>query len=103
MIGRFYNKTIVIKRITSRQVATGFQETEAEIGTVRCRIRPLSESEIYANNKNGIDSNYRAYCNVTDIQTGDIVYQGEVSYEVKQVKNPMDMGHHLEVDLLHKT
>lgn len=66
------------------------------------RMRPLSGDEILANEKLGLITSHRFYCPVTDLKYGDYILDTVKSqlYEVKFVKNPMEMDDHLEVDVM---
>lgn len=63
-------------------------------------IRPLSGSEVQAADKLTLKANYRMYCGVVDIKETDKVYYNDAEYDVIFVSNPMDMGNHLQIDLL---
>lgn len=65
------------------------------------RMRPLNGDEILANEKLNLITSHRFYCPVTDVVAGDYIKDTVKNqlYEVKFVKNPMEMDDHLEVDV----
>lgn len=64
------------------------------------RMRPLTGDEILANEKLNLITSHRFYCPVQEIQNGDYIKDTvkDQLYDVKFVKNPMEMDDHLEVD-----
>ena len=64
------------------------------------RMRPLTGNEILANEKLNLITTHRFYCAITDVREGDYIYDSVKGkyYEVRFVKNPMEMDDHFEID-----
>ncbi len=100
-IDSYYKPGFTIKRPV-RTVDSGGSpvETFSDFLTTSGRMRPLTGTEILANEKLGLVTSHRFYCAVIDVEEKDKIYNSNTgnTYEVKFVKNPMEMGDHLEID-----
>jgi len=62
------------------------------------RIRPMTGDEIIVAEKLNMISTHILYCPVgSEINDTSIIIDGANSYNVKFIKNPMSMNHHLEI------
>ena len=100
-IENFYKSGYTIKRpITTIDSGGSPIETFSDFITASGRMRPLTGNEILANEKLGLVTSHRFYCAVIDAEEKDRIYDSNTgnTYEVKFVKDPMEMRHHLEID-----
>lgn len=100
-IDTYYKSGFTIKRpIPSVDSGGSPVETFSDFLTTSGRMRPLTGTEILANEKLGLVTSHRFYCPVIDVEEKDRIYNSttENTYEVKFVKDPMEMGDHLEID-----
>lgn len=100
-IENFYKPGYTIKRpILSIDSGGSPIETFSDFITASGRMRPLTGNEILANEKLGLVTSHRFYCAMIDVEEKDRIYDSntENTYEVKFVKDPMEMGDHLEID-----
>ena len=74
-------------------------KTHSVIMEIAGRMRPLSGNEMVTNEKLGYKSSHRFYCDIAEINNTHILRDpdGRI-YDIKYVKNPMEMNHHLEID-----
>lgn len=94
-----------IKRVTKVDDGAGsWTEQLAKVSDTVGRLRPLNGNEILANEKLNLITSHRFYCPVIDVNEGDYIYDTVKSwlFEVKFIKNPMQMDEHLEIDCLFK-
>ncbi len=100
MIDRFYRQIITIKRKTLTDDGGGAKaENWATLKTIKGLIVQNSGNERRVNEKKTETSSHTLICTKTDIKAVDrIEYNGSV-YEVLPVDNPLEMNHHMEVDL----
>lgn len=94
-----------IKRVTKVDDNAGsYTEQLSKVSDTVGRLRPLSGNEILANEKLNLITSHRFYCPVIDVNEGDYIYDTVKPrlFEVKYVRNPMDMDEHLEIDCLFK-
>lgn len=63
-------------------------------------LRPLTGNEVLSNEKLGFKSTHRFYTDISAIDNTQLIRKvGENKiYEIRNVKNPMEMDHHLEID-----
>ncbi len=100
-IDSYYKSGYTIKRVTSVDDGAGsYTEQLSDLVSTYGRMRPLSGNEILANEKLNYRTTHRFYCPVIDIKPEDKIYDStsEKYYEVKFIKNPMEMDSHLEID-----
>lgn len=100
-IDSYYKSGFTVKRVTNVDDGAGsFTEQLSDLVSTYGRMRPLNGNEILANDKLNYRTTHRFYCPVIDIQPEDKIYDAtsEKYYEVKSIKNPMEMDVHLEVD-----
>ena len=100
-IESYYKSGYTIKRVTNVPDGAGaYTEQLADVVSTYGRLRPLSGNEILANEKLNYRTTHRFYCPVIDVKPEDKIYDSnsEKFYEVKFIKNPMEMDSHLEVD-----
>lgn len=96
----YYTQTIITKRTTTSKSTMGSTaDSWATNLTILGVIRPKGGKEITYNDKREIVSDYILYCASADIVKKDLVTNGGNRYSVIFVKDPMSMGHHLEVHL----
>lgn len=100
-IKSFYKPGITVMRNDPIKNGIGGQRDYFEVHLViDGLIRPISGDEMRISDKMTLKSNYRMYCDVVDIKETDRVYYGDNEFDVVFVSNPMDMGNHLQVDLI---
>lgn len=100
-IDSFYTSGYTIKRPTQSIDSGGAVVlTFADLVSTYGRLRPLTGTEILGNEKLGLVTSHRFYCAVMDIDVKDRIYDSVngKTYEIKFVKDPMQMGVHLEID-----
>lgn len=94
-----------VQRVTKIDDGAGsYTEQRNKVNDTNGRMRPLSGNEILANEKLNLVTSHRFYCPIQDVTEGDYIYDTvkDKFYEVKFVKNPMEMDDHLEIDCLFK-
>lgn len=100
-IDSYYKSGYMIQRPVSTVDAGGAPiESFSDLTSTYGRLRPLSGNEILANEALGLKTSHRFYCPVLDVVEKDRIYDSNKSktYEIKFVKNPMEMDSHLEID-----
>lgn len=100
-IDSYYKSGFTVKRVTNVDDGAGsFTEQLSDLVSTYGKMRPLSGNEILANDKLNYRTTHRFYCPVIDIKPEDKIYDStsEKYYEVKSIKNPMEMNVHLEID-----
>ncbi len=103
MIEDYFTPGWEIQRPTTQNIGGIAKDTYTTILTIEGRMRPLTGSEIYANEKNNYKTTHRFYCGIYDIKSNDRIYDSihGLIYEVEFIRNPMSMDNHLEVDVLY--
>lgn len=100
-IESYYVSGYEIQRATGVDDGAGSStETLNKVSAISGRMRPLTGNEILANEKLNLITTHRFYCAITDVREGDYIYDSvkDKLYEVKFVKNPMEMDVHFEID-----
>jgi len=100
-IESYYVKGYEVQRATNVSDGAGSStETLSKVSDIAGRMRPLTGNEILANEKLSLVTTHRFYCAITDVREGDYIYDSvkAKSYEVRFVKNPMEMDDHFEID-----
>ena len=68
--------------------------------TLRCKVRPLSNSERFYQNRNNLETTHRMYCAYTTIfDTIDRVVYKDSTFEITGIINPFEKNDFLQVDL----
>lgn len=98
MIQDYFIPGFEIKRATETSNGGIVEQSYLTIATVYGRMRPLSGTEIYRNEKNNYITTHRFYCNVIDIENSDLISKDGKTYEVKLKVNPMEMSEFLQLD-----
>jgi head-tail adaptor len=101
MIEDYYRSAYTIMRPINTVDSGGSPiETFSDLISISGRMRPLNGSEILTNEKIGIKTSHRFYCGVIDVVEADRIYDGLnlKTYEIKFIKNPLEMNDHLEID-----
>jgi head-tail adaptor len=77
----------------------GWSVAYADLGTIVGRLRPASASERTVADQEQARVSHVLYCAATeDIERGDLFSLSGLFVEVIAVREPSNMGHHLEVD-----
>lgn len=99
-INDHYISGFIIKRPVQTNVNGIATETFSDLSEVNGRMRPLTGNEVLANEKLGLKTSHRFYCDVIDAEERDRIYDSNKikTYDIKFVKNPMEMDHHFEID-----
>lgn len=97
-INDHYIPGFTVKRSVQTNVNGIATETFSDLAEVSGRMRALTGNEILANERRGLKTSHRFYCDVIDIEIRDRIVNGSNTFDVKFVKNPMEMNHHLEID-----
>lgn len=100
-IDSYFKPGYSIKSVTNTPDGAGsFTKTYTEHANVSGRMRPLTGSEILANEKLGAITTHRFYCPVITVAETDRIYDenNDRIYDIKFIKNPMEMDDHLEID-----
>lgn len=100
-IGSFYTAGFKIKRQSLQNDGGGvFSPVFTDYLNITGRLRPLTGNEILANERIGLKTSHRFYCDVISVIETDRIYDSSSSksYDIKFIKNPMGMNHHLEID-----
>ena len=101
MINRLFEPGHVIERKTHKKNDIGgWKEEWTTHALVVGLIRPLSGQERLSADKHTLVATHKFYCSPIDIKEGDRLIKDDRVFDVVFVKDPMSMGHHLEVDLL---
>ena len=76
------------------------EKTYSVAMTIEGTMRPLSGNEIITNEKLGYKSTHRFYSDIYSIETNQLIRNvgNQKVFEIRNIKNPMEMDHHLEVD-----
>lgn len=101
MISDYYKTGFIIKRpIVTIDSGGSLIETFSDFIFTSGRMRPLSGNEVLANEKLGLVTSHRFYCAVIDVEVKDRIYNSNTddTYEIEFIKDPMEMGDHLEID-----
>lgn len=103
MIEDYYISGFTVLRESVTNEGGISSSTFTEIANIKARLRPLSGREIYQNDKVGYETTDRIYCGIFDIKSGDVLLAPNGKYyEIKVVRDPMSLGHHLEIDCQYK-
>lgn len=100
-IDSYYISGFIIKRPVETNDGGGVMVLSfSDLLTTSGRMRPLTGNEILANEALGLKTSHRFYCPVIDVNEKDRIYDSNKNktYEIKFVKNPMEMDDHLEID-----
>ncbi len=100
-IESYYRTGFSVKRPVSVSDSGGsFTTTFADYAAISGRMRPLTGTEILANEKLGLKTSHRFYCAVLSAVESDRIYDSvnDKTYEIRFIKNPMEMDDHLEID-----
>ncbi len=100
MISAHYDREFEIKRPVTTSNGGLVSVVYQTIATIRGKLRPLSGNERHYNEKNNYETTHRLYCDVMDIRAEDKIIDltnGRV-YDVKYIKNPMELDRYLMVD-----
>lgn len=99
-IESYYKPGYTIKRPVVTTVDGVVVETFSDLISVSGRMRALNGNEVLANERIGLITTHRFYCAVVDVEVKDRIFDSNKSktYEIKFVKNPMEMDDHLEID-----
>lgn len=100
-IDSYYKSGFTIKRVTNVNDGAGsYTKLLSDLIATYGRMRPLSGTEILANEKLGVITTHRFYCPIISVRPDDKIYDSNSDkfYEIKFIKNPMEMNDHLEVD-----
>jgi len=100
-IDSYYRSGFTIKRATLLNDGGGVMvKTFIDFASTDGRMRPLTGNEILANEKIGLKTSHRFYCAVNNAIEADRIYDSvyQKTYEIKFIKNPMEMDDHLEID-----
>lgn len=101
MIDKYYGEGFKIKRQSLQDDGGGVSvPVFTDVMDVSGRLRPLTGNEILANERIGLRTTHRFYCDVISVIPTDRIYDSNSSssYDIKFIKNPMSMNHHLEID-----
>lgn len=101
MIEDYYIDDFKVKRQTLQNDGGGvFTPVFTDYSNVKGRLRPLTGNEILANDRIGLKTTHRFYCDVINVIVTDRIFDSvsSSSYDIKFIKNPMQMNHHLEID-----
>lgn len=100
MIDRFYKSGVVIKRKTSTDDGGGSSnDTWATYKTIKGLIILASGTERRLNEKKSIIATHTLFCAPVDINATDCIEYNGNTFEVLLLDNPLNLGHHLEIDL----
>jgi SPP1 family predicted phage head-tail adaptor len=102
MIKNTYNTDIVIYYVTE-SISTITKEiihTESTGETMRARVRPLTQFEIMKNNKRGLETSHRVYCDWSTLFNAKdkMVYDGN-TYEIVGILDPSHTHQFMEMDI----
>lgn len=104
MIEDYFTSGWEIQRPITQNIGGIAKDTYIMVKTIAGRMRPLTGSEIYANEKYNYKTTHRFYCGIHDIKSNDRIHDSNsnLSYEVVFIRNPMSMDDHLEIDVFLK-
>ena len=95
------NHTLTLQTMTLVDDGMGGQvETWVDSGTFRARISSLSAQERMAQDKTTTFATHRVYCDNMSVTTADRIKWGSYYFKIVGIRNPSEMYHHLEIDVL---
>jgi SPP1 family predicted phage head-tail adaptor len=100
MIRGLFNKDVTIYTITEAVSTTGeIVKTESTGITIKARVMPISQRELYYANKNNLEITQKLFCDYsTWFNAKDrLVYDSE-TFEITGLKNPQESEQFLEVE-----
>lgn len=97
---KYFTQSITIQRPTYSSNEMGERvPTYGSHLTVQGRMRPKSGKEVYMSDRPTAIGTHRLYCLPADIKETDRVVHDGKNYKILFVKDVMEFGHHLEIDL----
>jgi len=95
------NHTLTLQTLTETDDGQGGTTSAwADSGTFKARISSLSAQERMAQDKTTTYATHRVYCDNMTVTTADRIKWGSYYFEIKGIKNPSEIYHHLEIDVL---
>lgn len=101
MIKNLYIHDLQIQRKVVERLSDGsFQESWQVIKTMKGRVIPssLQVRQFYSAAKEQANVQYIVFCDVVDLQVNDVILFRDKKLKVVNVREPSNMGHHLEID-----
>jgi len=98
MISDLYLSGFTILRPTVTKAGGIATEVLTTVATVAGRMRPLSGNEMLQNEKLNYVTTHRFYCNRITIRPDDIISKDGNNFNVRLIRNVMEMNSHLEID-----
>lgn len=99
-------KGLLVDSFTRRTVTRttdgmgGWTEAWADGTAFEGRLSALPTSERMSEDKVTVYATHRLYCEDMTITEVDKIMLGSRTFEIKAVRNPSNISHHLEIDLL---
>ena len=78
----------------------GWTEAWSDGTTFEGRLSALPTGERMSDDRVTVYATHRLYCESLTITENDRVKLGSRTFEIKAVRNPSNLSHHLEIDLL---
>jgi head-tail adaptor len=102
MINSLYQHTATIYTVSEGISSLTGENTKTNtlLGTVKCRVRPLSVREQFYQNKNNLETTHRMYCDYsTSFDNVSRVVHGTSTFEIIGIVNPFGQNEFLQVDM----
>lgn len=77
----------------------GITFTWADLGSFKGRISPISAQERLMQDKTGMTTTHRIYCDPMTVSPKDRIRWGSYYFEIIGIRNPSEAYHHLEIDV----
>lgn len=97
------NTFAVERRLRASDGMGGWAIAYEPIGTIRARIRPMSLKERLVADSAEAQVSHVLYCTAGEnVARGDRVTAGDLTVEVRGIREPSEAGHHWEIDCLER-
>ncbi len=94
------NQTLTIQNITETADGLGgITYAWADLGSFKGRISPISAQERLSQDKTGMMTTHRIYCDPMTVSPKDRIRWGTYFFEIIGIRNPSETYSHLEIDV----
>ena len=95
------NQTPTLQTLTETADGQGGVTTAwSDTGSFRARISSLSAQERMVQDKTTTFATHRVYCDNMSVTTANRIKWGDYYFQIVGIKNPSEMYHHLEIDVV---
>jgi len=106
VINKYFKDTLELHRIDQVNLGGGsFKDSSpVKVKDVKGKLRPLSGSERYIDQRSQLEVNHKFYCSYDSaiVETNHLFIdpKNNSTFNIVFVKNPMQMNRQLEIDLI---